>query len=115
MGPGLRAARFLLNSLLPPVANVVVVVGLEGRREGKWMSHHYVKRVRTRVTQSTSTPDLSTHRWVLEMALLLLLLPGTGGTKAEVRPTRAAAKAMTAALESFMIVTWELVGRRLWM
>lgn len=34
---------------------------------------------------------------------LLLLLPGTGGTKAEVRPTRAAAKAMTAALESFMI------------
>lgn len=40
------------------------------------------------------------------MALLLLLLPGTGGTKAEVRPTRAAAKAMMAALESFMIVTW---------
>lgn len=47
--------------------------------------------------------DKGTHRWVLEMALLLLLLPGTGGTKAEVRPTRAAARAMTAALESFMI------------
>ena len=47
--------------------------------------------------------DKSTHRWVLEMALLQLLLPGTGGTKAEVRATRAAARAMPAALESFMI------------
>jgi len=42
----------------------------------------------------------------MALLLLLLLLAGTGGTNAEVRPTRAAAKAMMAALESFMIVTW---------